>query len=73
MQTVGGLAQRITQLLEGKHKVCYTPQNVQGDSVIVVNAIHVVFPGHTWDTKVYKFPRKGGFTSIHSSLCTWVV
>mmetsp|Transcript_32393 Transcript_32393/g.70882 ORF Transcript_32393/g.70882 Transcript_32393/m.70882 type:complete len:152 (+) Transcript_32393:1-456(+) len=28
-----------------------------GDSVIVVNAIHVHFPGPTWDTKIYKFWR----------------
>lgn len=36
----------------------YSPLKVSGDSVVVVNAIHVKFSGHTWDTKVYKFPRK---------------
>lgn len=25
--------------------------------MIVVNAINVFFPGHTWDTKVYRFHR----------------
>jgi ribosomal protein L13 len=25
--------------------------------VILVNAIHATLPGHTWDTKVYKFWR----------------
>eukprot|EP00386_Alphamonas_edax_P010395 GDKI01033628.1.p1 GENE.GDKI01033628.1~~GDKI01033628.1.p1 ORF type:complete len:226 (-),score=22.99 GDKI01033628.1:21-698(-) len=57
-KTVGCLAQQIVRLLRGKHKVDYDPKMVTGDSVIVVNAIHVQFYGHTWDTKVYKFPRK---------------
>eukprot|EP00434_Breviolum_minutum_P016226 symbB.v1.2.014298.t1/scaffold1034.1/size142864/11 len=35
----------------------YTRDRIRGDSVIIVNAIHVFFPGHTWDTKIYKFFR----------------
>mmetsp|Transcript_53665 Transcript_53665/g.104936 ORF Transcript_53665/g.104936 Transcript_53665/m.104936 type:complete len:281 (+) Transcript_53665:109-951(+) len=56
-RSVGGLAQRIACLLMGKHKVTMQRSTPGGDNVIVVNAIHVKFKGHTWDTKVYKFPR----------------
>ena len=55
--SVGRISQIITNLLQGKFKVNYIPQHHNGDHVIVVNAIHQVFPGHTWDTKVYKFYR----------------
>ena len=55
--SVGKLSQFIVSLLQGKYKANYIPQKHNGDSVIVVNAIHQIFPGHTWDTKVYKFYR----------------
>ncbi|CDI80921.1 50S ribosomal protein L13, putative, partial [Eimeria acervulina] len=57
-RSVGGLAAQICRLLQGKHRVDYSPLKVSGDSVVVVNAIHVKFSGHTWDTKIYRFPRK---------------
>lgn len=57
-QSVGGLAAQICRLLQGKHRVDYSPLKVSGDSVVVVNAIHAKFSGHTWDTKIYRFPRK---------------
>ncbi|KAL8432435.1 hypothetical protein Efla_000212 [Eimeria flavescens] len=49
---------QVCRLLQGKHRVDYSPLKVSGDSVIVVNAIHAKFSGHTWDTKIYRFPRK---------------
>ena len=56
-QNVGRLALTVVSLLQGKFKCNYLPSKINGDSVIVVNAVHAVFPGHTWDTKVYKFYR----------------
>jgi large subunit ribosomal protein L13 len=52
-QTVGRLATRIAQVLRGKHKVDYTPNQAGGDFVVVVNAEKVVFTGHKLDQKVY--------------------
>ncbi|PHJ19811.1 50s ribosomal protein l13 [Cystoisospora suis] len=57
-RSVGGLAAQIVRLLQGKHRVDFTPRTAAGDSVIIVNAIHVKMAGHSWDTKVYKFDRK---------------
>ena len=54
---MGKLAQKCVHLLQGKHKVDFRPGVIQGDSIILVNAIHVTFPGHTWDTKMYRFWR----------------
>jgi len=52
-QTVGRLASRIAQVLKGKHKVDYTPNQAGGDFVIVVNADKVVFSGNKINQKVY--------------------
>lgn len=57
-KSVGSLSVCISKLLQGKHRVDHNPNRVTGSSVIVVNAIHIKFYGHTWDTKIYKFPRK---------------
>ena len=54
---VGKLAAFASRLLQGKHRCDYTRDRIRGDSVIIVNAINVFFPGHTWDTKIYKFFR----------------
>lgn len=56
-RSVGRLAMLICRLLQGKHRVDYNHARLTGDSVIVVNAINVFFPGHTWDTKIYNFYR----------------
>eukprot|EP00747_Dinoflagellata_sp_TGD_P165477 gnl/TRDRNA2_/TRDRNA2_186789_c0_seq1.p1 gnl/TRDRNA2_/TRDRNA2_186789_c0~~gnl/TRDRNA2_/TRDRNA2_186789_c0_seq1.p1 ORF type:complete len:226 (-),score=24.40 gnl/TRDRNA2_/TRDRNA2_186789_c0_seq1:111-788(-) len=56
-RSVGQLAMNICNLLRGKHRVDFAANRICGDSVIVVNAIHVFFPGHTWDTKIYRFWR----------------
>ncbi len=54
---VGRLALFVCALLQGKFKRNFLPSKISGDSVVVVNAVHLNFPGHTWDTKVYKFYR----------------
>ncbi len=51
--TVGRLATRISQVLQGKHKACYTPHVDTGDFVVVLNAEKVVFTGRKLDTKSY--------------------
>lgn len=55
--SVGRAAQFVGRILQGKHRTDYLPSRMCGDSVILVNAIHASLPGHTWDTKVYKFWR----------------
>lgn len=52
-QTVGRLATQIASLLRGKHKVDYTPNQMGGDFVVVVNADKVVFSGAKLEQKVY--------------------
>jgi large subunit ribosomal protein L13 len=52
-QTVGRLATQIAQLLRGKHKPDFTPNQAGGDFVVVVNAEKVVFTGGKLDQKVY--------------------
>jgi len=51
--TVGRLATRISQVLQGKHKASYTPHVDTGDFVVVVNAEKVVFTGAKLDAKKY--------------------
>lgn len=58
-QTVGRLATRIASVLRGKHKPDFTPNQLGGDFVIVVNAEKVVFTGNKLDQKVYT--RYSGF------------
>ena len=52
-QTVGRLATRIASVLRGKHKVDFTPNQLCGDFVVVINAEKVVFTGNKLDGKVY--------------------
>lgn len=52
-QTVGRLATQIAQILRGKHKVDYTPNQICGDYVVVINADKVMFTGGKLDAKVY--------------------
>jgi large subunit ribosomal protein L13 len=52
-QTVGRLATRIASALRGKHKVDFTPNQLCGDFVVVINAEKAVFTGGKLDTKVY--------------------
>ncbi|CAD7968949.1 unnamed protein product [Amoebophrya sp. A25] len=59
---VGRLGTRVASLLSGKHRPDVKHRAVHGDSVILVNAIHVTFPGHTWDTKMYRFKKTNRWT-----------
>lgn len=60
-QTVGRLASRIAELLRGKHKVNFTPNQAGGDFVVVVNADKVRFTGRKLEQKVYT--RYSGYQS----------
>jgi large subunit ribosomal protein L13 len=65
-QTLGRLATRIAQVLQGKHKAQYTPHCDTGDFVVVINANKVVLTGRKLDQKEYHnysgYP--GGLRSI---------
>lgn len=52
-QTLGRLATRISQVLQGKHKAAYTPHTDTGDFVIVLNAEKIVLTGRKLDQKQY--------------------
>lgn len=52
-QTVGRLATQVAQLLRGKHKPDFTPNQAGGDFVVIVNAEKVVFTGAKLDQKIY--------------------
>lgn len=52
-QTVGRLASEIANLLRGKHKPTFTPNNDAGDFVIVLNAEKVKFSSKKEDQKEY--------------------
>lgn len=51
--TLGRLATRISQVLQGKHKPSYTPHVDTGDFVVVLNAEKVVLTGRKLDQKKY--------------------
>ena len=52
-QTLGRLATRISQVLQGKHKTSYTPHVDTGDYVVVLNAEQIVLTGRKLDHKRY--------------------
>lgn len=52
-QTLGRLATRISQVLQGKHKAAYTPHTDTGDFVVVINAEKIVLSGKKLDQKHY--------------------
>jgi large subunit ribosomal protein L13 len=54
-QIVGRMAGRIATLLQGKHKPSYTPWLDNGDTVVVLNARHLVFTGDKWKKKLYRY------------------
>eukprot|EP00041_Stephanoeca_diplocostata_P005862 m.69696 g.69696 ORF g.69696 m.69696 type:complete len:192 (+) comp16043_c0_seq2:186-761(+) len=62
-QRPGAAANKISQILQGKHKPIYDGSDDCGDHVVVINAKHVEFSGKKWDKKLYRhhtgFP--GGF------------
>lgn len=52
-QTLGRLATRIATLLEGKHKVIYSPHLDTGDHVVVLNAAKIKVTGNKLIQKQY--------------------
>jgi large subunit ribosomal protein L13 len=52
-QTLGRLATRIATLLEGKHKVTYSPHLDTGDHVVVINAARIKVTGNKLLQKRY--------------------
>lgn len=52
-QTVGRLASEVANLLRGKHKATFTPNNDVGDFIIVLNAEKVRFTAKKEDQKNY--------------------
>jgi len=51
--TLGRLAVKIADILQGKHKPTFTPNLDAGDFVIVVNADKVRLTGKKWTDKIY--------------------
>lgn len=50
---VGRLATKAADLLRGKHKPTFTPNQDSGDFVIITNCEKVKFTGRKWDDKKY--------------------
>ncbi|TAE05213.1 MAG: 50S ribosomal protein L13 [Bacteroidetes bacterium] len=50
---VGRMASQVARLLQGKHKVEFTPNVDCGDHVVIINADKVRFTGKKWTNKVY--------------------
>ena len=73
-QTLGRLATRISQVLQGKHKAAYTPHVDTGDFVVVINAEKVVLTGRKLDQKEYyhysKYPGGLRATTARVMLAT---
>ena len=71
-QTLGRVATKIAMLLLGKHKPTFTPGVPMGDSVIVVNASHIVVTGNRLVEKFYHkhsgFPGGLKSTSLKDQL-----
>ena len=51
--TLGRLASEVASVIKGKNKPQYTPHNVSGDGVIVLNASKIVLTGSKLDDKMY--------------------
>lgn len=58
-QTLGRLATRIATVLNGKHKVAWSPHQVHSDHIIVINAQSIVLTGKKSQQKEYV--RHSGF------------
>lgn len=50
---LGRLSSQVAKILQGKHKVNYTPNVDCGDNVIIINAAKVKLTGKKWTNKVY--------------------
>ena len=66
-QVLGRLASRISTILQGKHKVTYTPHVDTGDFVIVINAEKAILTGRKADVKEYDtYSRYPGGRHLYS-------
>ena len=70
--TLGRLASKVAQLLIGKGKVTYSPNQDHGDNVIVINSDKVRLTGKKPDTKFYfrhsRYPGGAKFKSYKEQM-----
>lgn len=52
-KVLGRLATEVAIILRGKHKPTFAPHRIEGDRVIVTNALKVGFTGRKLDQKMY--------------------
>jgi len=68
----GRLASKVAQLLIGKGKVAYSPNQDHGDNIIVINADKVELTGKKPETKSYfrhsQYPGGGKFRSFKEQM-----
>ena len=71
-QTLGRLASKVAQLLIGKGKVAYSPNQDHGDNIIVINADKVRMTGKKTETKFYfrhsQYPGGAKFRSYKEQM-----
>ena len=66
-QVLGRLAAKLAVILQGKHKVTYTPHVLSGDNVIVLNAEKIRVTGNKANDIEYdKYTRYAGGRHIYS-------
>lgn len=54
-KVLGRFAAEIAKILQGKHRVTYTPHVNSGDGVVVINASHIVVTGAKEGQKIYRY------------------
>ena len=52
-QVLGRLCAKVTKILRGKYKPCYTPHVDCGDNVIIINAEKAILTGKKWTDREY--------------------
>lgn len=71
-QMVGRLASKVANILIGKGKVAYSPNQDHGDNVIIINAEKVMLSGTKPDVKFYfrhsTYPGGGKFRSFKEQM-----
>lgn len=71
-QMVGRLASKVANILIGKGKVAYSPNQDHGDNVIVINAEKIKLSGTKPDVKAYfrhsTYPGGGKFRSFKEQM-----
>jgi large subunit ribosomal protein L13 len=71
-QTLGRLASKVAQLLIGKRKVAYSPNQDHGDNIVVINADKVKLTGKKPETKFYfrhsQYPGGAKFRSYKEQM-----